>query len=69
MRRILPSRELEVLAVVMGIVGRAAVAEGDVEIAVRAEADGAAVVVPERLLDAQQSPPRKPDRPGWDRPC
>ncbi len=45
---------LEVLAIFEGIVGRAAVAQGNIQVAVRAETDGAAVVVPERSLDAQQ---------------
>ena len=45
----LAEERLQVLAVVERVVGRAAVAERDVEVAVGAEAEGAAVVVPERL--------------------
>src|SRR5262249_24969044 len=51
----LGQQSLEVLAVFERIVGRAAVPQGNVKIAIRTEADGAAVVVPERpLLDAEQ---------------
>src|SRR5262249_5299576 len=50
----LAEQRLKVLGVVEGIAGGAAVAEGEVEVAVGAEADGAAVVVPERPLHAEQ---------------
>src|SRR5262249_13899252 len=49
----LAEKRFEVLAVVEGIIGGATVAESDVQIAVGSEANRAAVVVPERPLDAQ----------------
>ena len=47
----------------MRVVARAAVAVGDVEVAVRAEGERAAVVVPERLLVRGGVPPPSPGRP------
>ena len=53
MRSILPSRSLRILRAIAGIVAAAAVAHADVEVAVGAEAQRAAVVIRERLRDRQ----------------
>src|SRR5262249_14263989 len=50
----LAKQDAEVLPVVVRVVGRAAVAEHDVQIPVGAEDDGPAVVVPVLVRDAQQ---------------
>ena len=56
MRSILPSSVGGILRAVLGIVARAAVAHADVEKAVRAEGEIAAVVIRERLADERERP-------------
>ena len=51
----LSEQRIEILAVLVGIVGQAAVAGGDVQITVGPERDRPALVVPKRLLDLEQS--------------